>query len=356
MHAPSTRVMFVTRKWPPAVGGMETWSVRLADELARLGPVDVVALPGRDDGSPPSVAKLLAFPLTVIRRFASATAKPDVIHLGDMALWPLGILAGRRRRLVLSAHGTDVSYHRRGGVCGTLYRGYLRLGARLLPHARVLANSAATAHAAAETGWHVAGIIPLGTDLGSPTAHTAVEAPSGTILFAGRLIEQKGCGWFVREVMPRLPDHVTLEIAGTIPDEREAWVAEHPRVTFLGSLGRDRLGEAYARAVCVVLPNIQLPNGEFEGFGLVACEAASAGGVVLAARTGGLIDAVKDGETGFLLRPGDGEAWAEAIEAILAWPAARRGEFVHRAARLARAHYAWPRVARATAEHYTAAA
>jgi glycosyltransferase involved in cell wall biosynthesis len=354
MSAQSIRVMFITRKWPPAVGGMETWSVRLAEELARIGPVEVVALPGRADGRPPAIAKLLAFPLTVIQRFASAMPKPDVIHLGDMALWPLGVLASRGRRLILSAHGTDVSYHRRGGMRGTLYRGYLRLGARLLPRARVLANSAATAEAAAETGWQVAGVIPLGTDLRAGDA--APEAPGGTILFAGRLIAQKGCGWFVREVMPRLPHNFTLQIAGTIPDGREAWVSEHPRVEFLGPLDRDRLEQAYARATCVIVPNIELPNGEFEGFGLVACEAASAGGVVLAARTGGLVDAVKDGETGILLPPGDAEAWAEAIETVFAWPAERRAAFVHRAARLASALYAWPRVARATAEHYAAAA
>ena len=53
MSAQSIRVMFITRKWPPAVGGMETWSVRLAEELARIGPVEVVALPGRADRRPP---------------------------------------------------------------------------------------------------------------------------------------------------------------------------------------------------------------------------------------------------------------------------------------------------------------
>ena len=31
-------VLFISRKWPPAIGGMETYSVRLTAELAKLIP------------------------------------------------------------------------------------------------------------------------------------------------------------------------------------------------------------------------------------------------------------------------------------------------------------------------------
>src|SRR3990167_608811 len=110
------RIVFVTRKWPPAVGGMETWSYRLAQSLQAIEPVQTIALPGRDDGMPPSVWALLAFPFTVLVRLLVRRAKPEVLHLGDMALWALAlpILRGRTTRIVISAHGTDVSYPRRG--------------------------------------------------------------------------------------------------------------------------------------------------------------------------------------------------------------------------------------------------
>ena len=157
-------VMFITRKWPPAVGGMETWSQKMAEELPRIGPVEIVALPGRADGRPPSLARLLTFPFTILRRLLRVR-RPSVIHLGDMALWPIGLLG---RRVVISAHGTDVAYHRRGGIKARLYGAYLRLGAKLLHRARVVANSAATAAAAAETGWRDAAVVPLATDIAAP--------------------------------------------------------------------------------------------------------------------------------------------------------------------------------------------
>lgn len=351
----SSPVMFVTRKWPPAVGGMETWSLRMSEELARLGPLEVVALPGRKDGSPPSAARLMAFPFTVVRRLLGRAQRPATIHLGDMALWPLGLLASARQRVVISAHGTDVSYHRRGGVRGKLYGAYLRLGARLMRRATLIANSTATARVAAETGWQATAVVPLGTDLGSdPRADVA--GPDGTILFAGRLVARKGCAWFVREVLPLLSSPIRLRIAGTLWDDAEAWVVDEPRVQFLGALGQEQLEDTFARATCVVVPNIEPTNGEFEGFGLVACEAAAVGGVVLASRTGGLVDAVRDGETGMLLPAGDAQAWAAAIESVFAWSPQQRERFVATATERARTYYAWPRVARETAVHYGCAA
>lgn len=345
-------VLFVTRKWAPAVGGMETWSHRMAEELAQLRPVTVIALPGRSDGSPPPAWKLAAFPFTVLRRFIAMQPAPATIHLGDMALWPLGLLARLRRgaKVAISAHGTDVSYHRRGGLRGRLYGLYQRLGARLLRDATVIANSAATAAAAAELGWRDASVVPLGTDM------TAEAAPThdGTILFAGRLVTRKGCGWFVREVLPLLPPSTRLKIAGTAWHEGENHVLAHRQVEHLGALPPEALADAYARAMCVIVPNIEPANGEFEGFGLVACEAAACGGIVLAARTGGLIEAVQEGETGNLLPCGDAAAWAEAIADVARWSEGERATFAARAQAGARRRYSWRRVARETAALYPA--
>ena len=347
MTAP--RILFVTRKWAPAIGGMETYSHRLSEELAEIEPVEVVALPGRADGSPPSAAALLGFPFTVLRRWFARDTVPDVLHLGDMAIWPLGLLAklfAPGRQVVLSAHGTDVSYPARGGFLGKAYGAYQRLGARLLGlRATVVANSDTTAEAARGLGWQVAAIVPLGTDLRAPQepAHHTDE-----ILFAGRLVTRKGCGWFVREVLPLLPERFTLAVAGTGWAEDEAFVTRHPRVRFLGGLGQAELARAYGRALCVIVPNIELANGEFEGFGLVAPEAAACGGVVLAARTGGLTSAVRDGETGFLLPPGDAAGWKAQIEIVAAWSEAQRSDFTRNAAKVATEHYSWPRAARET--------
>jgi glycosyltransferase involved in cell wall biosynthesis len=342
-------ILFVTRKWAPAVGGMETYSLRLTEALGMSEQIEVVALPGREGGMPPSATALLGFPLTVLRRWLARSRRPAVLHLGDMALWPLGLLARRGTKVVLSAHGTDVAYQRRGGIKGGLYGAYLRLGARLLPKATVIANSRATRDVAAESGWRDAAIVPLATDMGGSPAD---GSHNGRILFAGRLVERKGCGWFVRHVLPLLPPEIELDVAGTVWAASERTALDDPRVRFLGPLGGDALAQAYREALCVVVPNIPVASGEYEGFGLVAPEAAAAGGLVLAAGCDGLTDAVIDGETGLLIEAANARAWHDAIKAVAAWDKSRRKQFLANATATAARHYSWQRVARDTLAAY----
>lgn len=345
-------VFFVTRKWAPAMGGMETYAMRLSEELARRTATEIVFLAGRDGGLPPSAAALLRFPFTVLRRFLRRRRDIAVIHLADMALWPLGMmawLASPAPRVVLSAHGTDVAYPRRKTPRGRLYGAYLRLGALLLPRATVIANSHATRQVTREAGWRRIEVIPLATDIAAPSPGPEHD---GSLLFAGRLVERKGCAWFIRNVLPLLPDGARLRVAGTVWDKAEAAALETEGVEFLGNLSGQALIDAYRSAMCVVVPNIEPKSGEFEGFGLVAVEAAAAGGVVLAAACGGLTDAVIDGETGILVPAGDAEAWRRKIANIQGlWPEQRRA-LIDRAVKTVAEYYNWPRVARETFKAY----
>ena len=349
---PEPQILFVTRKWAPAVGGMETYSRCLVEALGGLARVETIALPGRANGMPPSALALLLFPFRVLKRMLGLPGTPQVLHLGDLALWPLGLLGsfGLARSVAISAHGTDVAYHRRSGVRGRLYGIYLRVGARLLPRARLIANSRATAAVAAETGWKAAAVVPLAIE--AMPAEPPDGTHDGTILFVGRLVERKGCGWFIREVLPLLPGQPRLLVAGTEwdPSERDALAAS--RVQFLGPLPAAALADLYRSAKCVVMPNIEPASGEFEGFGLVAPEAAAAGGLVLAARCGGLTDAVIDGVTGLLVESGNAPSWADAIAEISGWTRDARREFLARSQEAARARYNWPRVARETMSAY----
>ena len=335
-------ILFITRKWAPATGGMETFCLRLTEALTRSQPVETIALAGRENGMPPSALSLMLFPFTVIARILKRQAPAQIVHLGDMAIWPLGLLFGRGSRLVISAHGTDVAYHRRAGVTGALYGAYLRLGAKLLPRARVIANSRATADVLGETGWKAAATIALATDF---TAPEKASPRHDTILFAGRLTKRKGCGWFIANVLPLLPKGMKLVIAGTRWDAEESQALDNPRVEFLGPQNAAELSRLYASSLCVIVPNIAIASREYEGFGLVAPEAASCGGVVLAAKCDGLLDAVLDGETGFHLESGNAQIWAEKIAEIAGWSPQKRGDFTSAAQAKAREFYNWDRVA-----------
>jgi glycosyltransferase involved in cell wall biosynthesis len=348
------RVVFVTRKWPPAMGGMETYSARLAERLRGRAALRVLALPGRADGAPPAAPALVGFGLRAAWALLAARRPADVLHLGDMASWALALgarLRGGPARIVLSAHGTDVGYPARPGWRARLYGAYLRAGARLLPAATVLANSRATAEAARGLGFRDVRVVPLATDM-APAAPPEDGPDPDRMVFAGRLVRRKGLGWFVREVLPRLPEPVTLDVAGTVWDAEEEEALDHPRVRFLGRLGRDALADLHARALCTVVPNVTGAPGEFEGFGLVATEAAAAGGVVLAADRDGLRAAVVHGETGFLLPSGEPEPWIVRIREIRGWSEAERAAFVARSLATVRRVYSWDRVAMETLAAY----
>ena len=349
------KVVFVTRKWFPAMGGMETYCVRLAKHLASLVDLTVIAVPGRADGRPPALLPLLLLPLRVIAALLRKKHRPNVLHLSDMAVWPIGWLARilyRTPQIAISAHGTDAAYGRRKTVRGLMYRLYLRAGSSLLPNAIVIANSRATREVLRETGWDAAGVVRLGTDI-RPSEE--LQVCSRKLLFCGRIIPMKGLGWFVREVLPKLPSDIDLEVAGTIWDREEADVLQHSRVTHVGHFEPEQMPRIYRQAMGVIVPNIDVDSGEYEGFGLVAAEAAAAGGVVLAAKRDGLIDAVVDRQTGFLLESGDAEAWASEIMRVRDWTADERTAFISNATKVAAREYSWERVASETNELYVRA-
>lgn len=334
------------------MGGMETYSKALAEEMEELMGVRRTVLPGNRDGSVPGAGALMWFGLRAAVKLLFTRHPADVTHVADMASWPLALCARLRRptgRLILSAHGTDVSFALRGGVKAGVYRAYLRLGARLLGNATVIANSTATATCAARFGFCDTVVVPLAAQVTAPMPDMS---HAGAILFAGRLLPLKGCAWFIRKVLPLLPAEIRLHVAGTIWDRDEEAALDAPNVRYLGVLDQTALRGGYAGALCVIVPNIELESGAFEGFGLVATEAAAAGGVVLASSHGGLGDAVLDGHTGFLLPPGNAEAWVDKIMDVARWSAAQRNSFVKTSQQLCAEQYSWHRVARQTKAVY----
>ncbi|MFL5577067.1 MAG: N-acetyl-alpha-D-glucosaminyl L-malate synthase BshA [Gemmatimonadaceae bacterium] len=81
-------------------------------------------------------------------------------------------------------------------------------------------------------------------------------------------------------------------------------------VSFLGKI--DLVAPLLAGADLFLLPS------QSESFGLSALEALASGVPVIASRTGGLPEVIRDGETGVLCEPGDVEGMARAAIEILA--------------------------------------
>ncbi len=88
------------------------------------------------------------------------------------------------------------------------------------------------------------------------------------------------------------------------------------RVRCIGA--RDQPAAFYRHATLFLLPS------QSESFGLAALEAMSCGTPVVVSRTGGLPEVVAEGETGFMVEPGDLEGFTEACTLLIEDPTLRR--------------------------------
>jgi phosphatidylinositol alpha-1,6-mannosyltransferase len=97
-------------------------------------------------------------------------------------------------------------------------------------------------------------------------------------------------------------------------------------VRFAGRVDASRLADHYRLADCfVMLSRMDVTAPHVEGFGIVFLEAAACGLPVIAGRSGGIPDAVADGETAWLVDPLDEHAIAAAMREVLDDPARAAG-------------------------------
>ena len=333
---------------------MELYSREIVTAYRRVATTDVLALPGRPDGRPPTLIRLIAFMVSTAVTLVRRRHRYRLLHFGDLVLFPLCVWArlwAPAADRIVTVHGLDLVYWRRPGVLPWIYRAYLALARRLQGCASVfVANSSSTRQVAIAAGFGTVQAVPLGITLGKedPGAADLAIAEPPFVLFVGRLVPRKGAAWFARTVVPLLPNAVTFKVVGADWDPVEAAaVRAAPRCDYLGRLPDSDVAALRRSAVAVVLPNQPAAGSDIEGFGLAALEAAATG-VVLASRLDGLIDAVIDGETGFLIDASDPSAWAGRVRDLLHWSPARRASFVLRCRAVLRDRYAWDRVARET--------
>jgi phosphatidyl-myo-inositol dimannoside synthase len=341
------RVLFVTRRYPPSVGGMEQLSYKITTLVGVRRRVMVMP------GSQRNLVWWL--PVTALRA-AVAARRGDVVHLGDAALSLVGVLvkAVSHTPVVMTVHGLDLTFP------NVVYQWYLRW---LCRPDLIIANSGTTAEQARAHGLGPVVVVPLGVDDREPASpeEPAPEvarlraAGKRIVLTTGRLVARKGVAWFVAEVLPRLPEDVVYVVVGEGNARRaiEAAIATsgtQDRVILLGQVSDAQRDTLYATADCFVMPNVVIP-GDMEGFGLVALEASVTGLPVVAARLDGIVDAVHDRRNGVLVEASDAAAFTKAVLEVLEYTPQQRAAVRE----YTLSHFSWQAMAeaydRAIAEH-----
>ncbi len=176
-------------------------------------------------------------------------------------------------------------------------------------------------------------VVPLGTDperfapnpQESERFRTERGLPEGRwLVTVARLVPHKGIDTGI-EVLARLVDeYPTLRYAvigrGSYADALQSLAGElgvADRVHLLKDVGDDDLPAAIAMGE-IYLGLSREAGLDVEGFGIALLEAAACGLPVIAGASGGIADAVANGETGILVTPGDAEPAADAVRHLLA--------------------------------------
>src|SRR5439155_19461678 len=190
-------ILFITRKHPPSVGGMQKLSQSLTKEVGRLTPTSTIYWGG----------STLFVPFFVVYAFLRAvftvprSNHVKLIHLSDALLTPLGFALKVLLRVpvVVTVHGLDITYSNR------FYQWAIpRLLGRM---DKVVCVSSYTRHECIKRGVpaHLCEVVPNGVNMLEFADHftpqgmrnlqsSAASCLRGrkVLLTVGRLIERKG--------------------------------------------------------------------------------------------------------------------------------------------------------------------
>lgn len=372
------RILMLSQFYPPIIGGEEqhvrTLSLKLAshghdvavvtfwyegqveferDEGVRVYRIHSLAqrLPHlfRDDRRPysppfPDPQVLLTLSRIIARE------QPEIVHAHNWLVYsflPLKIWSGARLVVTLHNYGTlcaKTTLLRSGALCqGPSLKKCLGCAVQFYGAAKgvpiVLANRAMSPalRGAVDMFLPVSQAVATGNDLvksGLPfqVIHNFIPDDPGAskgdidpylaqlpaehyLLFVGAFNRQKGVDVLLR-AYAGLTDAPPLVLIGYETSEWPALHVDCPANVFvLKNWPRRAVLEAWRRSALALLPSVGP-----ESCPTVVMEAMSVGRPVVASRTGGLAELVSDGETGFLVPPGDSLALQQAIEKLLADP------------------------------------
>jgi phosphatidylinositol alpha-1,6-mannosyltransferase len=347
----NAKTLLISRDYfPPQVGGISSMMACLA---AEFGPTRICCLTGYRG---PKYYRTAQGDIRVYRRpsvfhwpnslqalaiaetFAEIAAVhgPRTVQLatcsdGYLGMWGKKVLG---LPFVVYAHGNEILALREST--------WKRPTEALCAASSVFANSRYTAELVQDLGVdrHRIRILHPGCDIQTfqprPPSAELRERLLGNrlarplLLTVGNLVERKGHDMVIRtvaELAQHLPDLRYL-IVGVGPAKQylETLAAElrvQDRVIFVGRVADQQLPNYYALCDVFVMPSrLRDTAHDVEGFGLVFLEANACGKPVVAGRSGGIPDAVVDGETGYLVNPESAPEIAAAIWSLTRDPAA----------------------------------
>jgi len=336
------KLLIVAQDYPPLSGGIATYSTSLAKEFSASDDVTVLALGAKEarvyDQSRPyrtirtSSCPLFHFPgLFFLFPWLLKREQFDVVlHF----TWLTSLLSYFWKNIFpipyfISVHASEIlddkrTYRRRiKKMLGRWRQKSLECAQGLFPVSHYTANML-KGMGLSEQRIH---IIPNGVDIHrfSPTQEER-SGSSPVILTVARLDLHKGHDYVLEAlyILAKKGVDFTYHIAGCGEEEHQLGARVRDlglskKVKFLGFVTHHALPDLYASADIFVMASREIPGRQdmIEGFGISFLEASASGLPIVAGRSGGVPDAVRDGKTGLLVEPDDPSAIADALQRLI---------------------------------------
>jgi colanic acid/amylovoran biosynthesis glycosyltransferase len=322
----------------------ETFITNQAGALQRYAPLlvgtrrsdlDVTRLPVEARTVVPSrFAKLAEFGLAhgvAPPAFQRVLRGADVVHAHfgpDAALLAPVLSRGRLRAtpMITTFHGFDATVSDDGlRALGRFAGNFVETRPRLFRRTNTMiavSDFVRTRLVAAGADPHKVVVHYIGIDTGFFWAPERSVAPPPSVLFLGRLHEKKGAADLLDALSRLQATGVTVPctVAGSGPEEdalRRRAQQLRLDVCFVGAVDAARARELLHSTRVLCVPSLTAANGDAEGFGLVFAEAQACGVPVVSYRSGGVPEAVADGETGLLATERDVDGLSLHLRTLL---------------------------------------
>ncbi|MCK6601563.1 MAG: glycosyltransferase family 4 protein [Bacteroidetes bacterium] len=357
----SERIWIVSEDFPPYPGGIAQWAAGIGKGLVSAGNEVTVFFRPRPElaefdqekwpfrTQPIEGKNWKRFRTWISRRavknLLAAETKPDLIiaTTWNMARGLVSLCRSQHIPLVLVVHGLEVTRP-------MPFLKKLWLKHTLNKVTKIVAVSQFTKDQI-DTNYHLPEgkviVLPNGVDVADFFPVSDVKALQNrhhtegkkVILTFARVIERKGHDVVIRSlpaIRKEFPDLIYL-ICGKGDAEYinklKALALDcgvQDQVIFTGFVDPAEKNRYYNLADVYVMPSREI-NGDTEGFGITYLEANACRKPVIGGNSGGVSDAVLDGETGFLIPPTDENLLSEKILILFRNPglAARLGENGH---------------------------
>ena len=269
-----------------------------------------------------------------VNKVAAGPGGLDLVEIEEAFGWPLEVMRRTSVPIVVRLHGPWFLNSLRVGPADAEYRKRLELEGQAIARADGVTAPSADVLNQTRAFYNLplpdAEVIPNAIAIPPAETHWSPDrCEPGLILFVGRFDRHKGGDTMIdafHRLLPQAPE-ARLLFAGpdrqvedddgrrwSIADyvrEKAPGLQESGRFEYLGQLDSHAVSELRRKAAVTVIPS------RYEILGMTVLEALAHDSPLVAARTGGIPELVRDGDNGLLFNPGDADDLARTILRLL---------------------------------------